>query len=250
MTRLILSRRSCSGVFPPLVTAAVFRKVGTTWSYPYSRMISSARSGSPTSMSSRYRGAVTSIRSPSSLTSNCRLRRIRSISSVGTSMPSIALILLTRAVKRLPSRGAPALSSKALEVTSPHSSSSIRCRARAMPSSVVYSLMPFSNRAEESELCPRARDVFRTLSRANFAASNSSCRVLSVISLFSPPIMPARATGRFPSQITRFSGVSRNSFSSRVWMISPSCARRTMISVFCSMSRSKACIGCPISSST
>ena len=51
---------------------------------------------------------------------------------------------LTVAEMCLPSRGAPALTSKALAVTSPQPSSWIRCSARAMPSSAVYSETPFS----------------------------------------------------------------------------------------------------------
>ena len=59
-------------------------------------------------------------------------------------MPRIALMRLMRAGKRLPSREAPALTSMWLAVISPQPSSSIRCSARAMPSSVVYSDTPFS----------------------------------------------------------------------------------------------------------
>jgi len=50
------------------------------------------------------------------------------------------MMALMRAVKCLPLRGAPAEQSNSVAVTSPQPSSWIRCRARAMPSSVVYSL--------------------------------------------------------------------------------------------------------------
>ena len=82
--------------------------------------------------------------SASIVTSKLSFFKIVRISSVGTVMPRMALIALTRAVKCLPSRGAPAEQSNSVAVTSPQPSSWIRCRARAMPSSVVYSLMPFS----------------------------------------------------------------------------------------------------------
>gem|GEM_PF-6238150 len=53
--------------------------------------------------------------------------------------------------------------------------------------------------------------ILRMLSRANLADSNSSWVVSGLISLFRPPITPARATGFSPSQMTRFWGVRVNS---------------------------------------
>ena len=126
----------------------------------------------------------------------------------------------------------------------------MRWSARFIARSVVYSFVPFSNIAEESECCPSEREVFLTLSRANFAASNSTSFVVSLISVLSPPIMPASAAGLLPSHITRFSWFKVNSFSSSVTIFSPSCARRTTISLPSIVSRSNACIGCPISRST
>ena len=126
----------------------------------------------------------------------------------------------------------------------------MRCKALAIPSSVIYSQTPFSNIEEESECCPKLREVFLTLSRANLAASNKSSLVSSLISLFSPPIMPAKAQGLLPSQITRFSLFNLKLFSSRVTISSPSAARLTTISPPSSLAQSKACIGCPISNST
>ena len=88
------------------------------------------------------------------------------------------------------------------------------------------------------------------LSRANLADSNSSWVVLSVISLFRPPITPASATGLAPSQMTRLLSLRANSLPSSVTMLSPCRARRTMIWQLSSVDMSKACIGWPISSMT
>ena len=126
----------------------------------------------------------------------------------------------------------------------------MRFNALPMASSVVYSFTPFSNMAEESECCPSAREVFLTLSRANFAASNSSSLVSLSISLLRPPIIPAKAAGLSPSHITRLSWLSLNVLSSRVVIFSPSFALRTTISLPERVERSNACMGCPISSST
>ena len=111
-------------------------------------------------------------------------------------------------------------------------------------------MVPFSNIAEESECWPSEREVFLTLSRANFAASNSTSFVVSFISVFSPPMMPASAAGLLPSHITRLSWVSVNVFSSSVVIFSPSSARLTTISLPSMVSRSNACMGWPISKST
>ena len=171
------------------------------------------------------------------------------ISSFGTSMPKSALILeyfvLTTA-------GATDLSSmsKRSQAICPQPSASIRLRARLMAMPVVYASTPFSKRAEESLFCPRAREVRRMFARSNLALSKSTSAVVSAMPLFRPPITPASATGFTPSQMTRLFAVSSNSFSSRVTIFSPSFARRTQISFFSTLERSKACMGCPSSNST
>ena len=79
--------------------------------------------------------------------------------------------------------------------------------------------------------CPNARELLRMLSRANFADSNITSVVVSRISEFKPPMMPANATGFLPSQITKLLGFKVNSFSSRVTIFSPSLARLTWIAL-------------------
>ena len=169
----------------------------------------------------------------------------------GTSIPKSELIFPTFTVIFFSSRFEySVVTSICKSVTVPQFKASIRLSARFNAFSVVYSLTPFSNSAEESECCPRALAVFLTLSRANFAASNKTSSVPFLISLSSPPITPASATGLSLSHITRFSRFSSNSFPSSVVIFSPFSARRTTISLPSSVLKSNACIGCPISSST
>lgn len=78
--------------------------------------------------------------------------------------------------------------------------------------------------------CPNARELFLILSLANFADSNITSVVPSLISEFKPPMIPASATAFFPSQITRLLLFNSNSFSSSVTIFSPSFARLTTIS--------------------
>ena len=75
------------------------------------------------------------------------------------------------------------------------------------------------------------------------ADSNNTVVVSSLTSEFNPPITPATATGFLPSQMTRFSVVNVNSFSSRVTIFSPWRALRTIIFLSPISSASNACIG-------
>ena len=61
------------------------------------------------------------------------------------------------------------------------------------------------------------------------ADSKTTSTVSSTISLFSPPMMPARPTARVSSAMTSMLGVSLRTLPSRVVSSSPSWARRTTI---------------------
>ena len=89
--------------------------------------------------------------------------------------------------------------------------------------------MPFSKRALDSVLIPRARDVTRTLGPSKLALSNTTVFVSSVISLLAPPITPARATAFFSSEITSIPAFNVWSISSRDLKHSPSPASLTII---------------------
>ena len=88
---------------------------------------------------------------------------------------------------------------------------------------------PFSNLALASVRMPRARAPLRMVAPSKQADSNTTSTVSSTISLFSPPMMPARPTARVSSAMTRWLAVSTCSLPSRVVSFSPSSARRTMI---------------------
>ena len=152
---------------------------------------------------------------------------MRRMSSFGTSIPSTPLTRFTLTFISFGSKELPVDTSTCVELTLPHPSSSIKCSARFIAITVVYSYTPFAYMALESEDCPNARELFLILSLANFAASNMTSLVVSRISEFRPPIIPARATGFLPSQMTRFEESRENSFSSSVVIFSPSLARRT-----------------------
>ena len=135
-------------------------------------------------------------------------------------------------------------------VGTPAPSSSTRCNALFIALSVVYSSTPFSNLFDESDDLPSILADLLTLSLLNFAHSKTTPFVASLISLLSPPIIPAKATGLAPSQITRLSLFNVSSFSSSVTIFSPFSARRTIISLFSRSFSSNACIGWPSSRRT
>ena len=74
--------------------------------------------------------------------------------------------------------------------------------------------------------------------------------VPSTTSVSSPPMMPPRATGRFPSVMTSIEGSRARSVPSRVTRRSPSRARRTPTRPVPRRSRSNECSGCPVSRRT
>ena len=173
--------------------------------------------------------------------------RMRKISSSGTVIPKTPLTFLMLVLKVTGSKEFPVLTFLWVLETLPTPSSSTRCRARFMAISVAYSSTPLEYLWLASEDWPRARELLRMLSRANFADSNITSVVVSRISEFKPPIIPANATGFFPSQITRLFGFKVNSFSSKVTIFSPSFARLTWIALPSRKLQSNAWSGWPSS---
>ena len=169
--------------------------------------------------------------SPLSTGAKSRFFMIRIISSVGTSIPSTSLIFLTDTFISLGSVLLPIFTSTCVDETLPQLSSSIRCSALFIASTVEYSSTPFEYFADASVLLPRALAVFLILSRANFADSNITAFVVSLISEFNPPITPASATGFTPSQMTRLFSLSSYSSSSSVTIFSLSLALLTLIAL-------------------
>ena len=173
-----------------------------------------------------------------------------SIITLGTSIPKTPFILSKVVSTFLFSCSLPAETSTLTEVTLPAPNLQTRDKALLEALSVVYSSTPFSNLFDESDDLPSVLDDFLTLSLLNFAHSNTTAFVSVFISLLSPPIMPASATGLSPSQITRFSGFKVSSFSSSVTIFSSFFALRTTISLFLRSFSSNACMGCPSSKRT
>ena len=157
--------------------------------------------------------------------------RMRKRSSSGTVIPRTAFTFLTLVLKVVGSKEFPVFTFLWVLEILPTPSSSTRCRTRFIAISVVYSSTPLEYRWLASDPCPNARELLRMLSRANLAASNITSVVVSRISEFKPPMIPASATGFLPSQITRLFGFKVNSFSSSVTIFSPSAARLTLIAL-------------------
>ena len=82
------------------------------------------------------------------------------------------------------------------------------------------------------------------------AASISTRVVLSETSETRPPMIPAMPVGPSASQTSATSEEKLRSTSSSVVILSPSCARRTMMREPRTSSRSNACSGCPVASIT
>ena len=113
--------------------------------------------------------------------------------------------------------------------TSPAPSSSTSSQARSTAGRVFMGSSPFSNLADASVRMPRASAPLRMQVPSKQADSNTTSVVSSTISLFSPPMMPARPTALPSSAITRWLAFRVCSFPSRVVSFSPSSARRTII---------------------
>jgi hypothetical protein len=83
---------------------------------------------------------------------------------------------------------------------------------------------------------------------SKLAASSRTLVVSSMTSLSSPPMIPAIATGRSPSVISRSAASSLRTVPSSVLISSPERARRTTMRPPASRSTSKACSGLPSAS--
>ena len=113
--------------------------------------------------------------------------------------------------------------------TSPAPSISTSSQARSTAGRVLRGSSPFSNFADASVRIPRARAVLRMQVPSKLADSKTTSTVSSTISLFSPPMMPARPTALVSSAMTSILGVSFRTLPSKVVSSSPSFARRTTI---------------------
>ena len=119
--------------------------------------------------------------------------------------------------------------STAPPTTSPASSSSISWHALLIASIAFSGSSPFSNLPDASVLKPIFLVVFLMLVPSNVAASKSIVWTSSVIIEFSPPMIPAIATGFSPSQIRSVCASRVLSCPSSVTNFSPSVAVLTTI---------------------
>ena len=126
----------------------------------------------------------------------------------------------------------------------PHRST-ISCAVSRWAASAFSGCSCFSNRVEASERRFSALEVFRMLVPTNVAASTSTRVVVSETSDTWPPITPPMPVGPSGSVIRHISSVNVRSTSSRVVMVSPSRALRTMIFPPRTLSRSNVWMGCP-----
>jgi hypothetical protein len=90
--------------------------------------------------------------------------------------------------------------------------------------------------------------VLKIVYGSKFAASRRRSVVEPLISVSSPPMIPASATERSPSAITRSFGASCRSTPSSVVSVSPGDARRTTIRASASFAKSNAWSGFPSAS--
>ena len=120
--------------------------------------------------------------------------------------------------------------------------SKINSTARCKAASCILESIPFSKRADESLLNPCTVEVRRILDELKYADSKIIFLVLSLTSVFFPPITPPKAIGCFPSVITKSVSCSLRSTPSRVSNTSPSFASRITI-LSPTKSLSNACIG-------
>ena len=147
--------------------------------------------------SARKEGAVTTL--PSTLHSS--LRRISVIYSGERSTPRKRLIRSGLSV-RVAGSVLVGYTSMTPSTTSPAPRSSTSSHARSSPPRQFSGSRPFSKREEDSVLMPFFFAVTRTEGPEKQALSNTTVAVLSVISLFAPPITPARAQAFLPSAMT------------------------------------------------
>ncbi len=122
--------------------------------------------------------------------------------------------------------------------------------ATACASRVEPADSPFSKRPDASLRNPRRSALRCTWAPFQLAASSATRVVVSVTSERAPPMMAAIEVGPSSSQMTRRSGSRVRWTPSRVSIVSPSRARRTVSRPPAMASRSKAWSGCPVRSIT
>ena len=110
--------------------------------------------------------------------------------------------------------------------------------------------IPFSNLEDASVLRPNFLDVALIFSLAKLAPSINIEVVVSFISEFSPPIIPAKSKVLSWFPITNISDVKVLSTPSNVVNFSPSSAILTVILLYFISSKSNAWSGCPSSNIT
>ena len=121
--------------------------------------------------------------------------------------------------------------------------SAIILAAASRASLTVATLMPFSKREDDSERRLRRPLVLRIDLPLKTAASRTTRVDFSEISVASPPMTPARATGLSATVITRSLVSNSRSSPSKVTNFSPARASRTRMSFPSKVSKSKACMG-------
>ncbi len=122
--------------------------------------------------------------------------------------------------------------------------------ATAWPSSVCSGARPFSKRALASLRRPSFCDVAWMFAAFQLAASMRTRVVSACTSERLPPMTPAIEVGPAASAMRQTSASTVRVWSSSVTTCSPSVARRTTRRRPSIRSRSKACIGWPVSSIT
>ena len=154
--------------------------------------------------------------------------RYFTISSLGILVPRSLLIFSGSSLTVL-GWGTLLMTSIMPSSTSPHCNSSTSSQARSTAGTVSMGSRCFSNLPDASVRMPRARAVWRMEVPSKLADSKTTMVVSSRISLFNPPIMPARPMGLFSSAMTSIPGFKARWVPSRVVMDSPSRASRTTI---------------------
>ena len=149
--------------------------------------------------------------------------------------------------RRWPGRG---YTSKGVGATSPPVSLVIRRAARSSACTGASQSAPRSKRVAASVKIPSRDRASRTRDGAKYALSSRMSVVSADTWEWAPPITPASAWGRVPSAMTSISSSSRHWVPSSISKVSPARARRTTMRRWSSACRSKACRGCPNSSST
>ena len=118
-------------------------------------------------------------------------------------------------------RTAPACTTRSPQVSASNSTN------RAIAASIPYGSTPRSNRADASDRSPSRAALWLIGSGTNHAISTATVFVDSLISVSAPPMIPASPIGwSAASQISRSSGPTSRTASSRVVNVSPTVPRR------------------------